>query len=187
MSKTFWKLINYVEDRSWVLSNESLKKYNKKFSDLENDKKNQVFTLFFPNSFWKNISLIWNETFYENEIWKKTQNNWLLLLVSTEEKKMEIIVWKWLNSIYTKWICKNILETRLRYFLQKRDYDGILKVWYEIVKYEKFEKKSLHDYFLNFKENHELWNKIFLKIFLWFIIIFIIILFNYFFINLEKF
>lgn len=131
-----WKIINYVEDRSGVLSNEYLKEFNEKFFEYEKNTWKKVYTLFFPNSSQKDFLKMWEETFSENFSKNVDKNNCFLLLVSTEEKKLKIISSPSADISFSK----NIVENEMKEFLKTRDYNKILEVWFEFLEYNSFEK-----------------------------------------------
>lgn len=172
MKNWLWKIINYVEDRVWVLDNENLRIFNDKFFDYETEKNVKILNIFFENKTTKNFLEISKTTFFENNLWK----NGVLLLVSIEDKKIEILTWFNLQKIFTREIKNKILEN-LKKLLRKRDYDGILEEWFFILENISFENTSLNRKFFEEKKEKLDFKKFF---FGFFMIIFFYLLFMYF-------
>lgn len=129
--KSIRNIRHYVNDFSWVLDTGVSDALSTKIFSLSEDL--QVVTVLFPHREWLELRDIWVELFNSIWIWKKWKNNWLLLLISTDEKKIRIVVWKWLEWIYSDNWCRDIIEWKLRPLLNSWDYKSLITIWYEEV------------------------------------------------------
>lgn len=127
------KLTKYINDFSNVLSPEQVESLSQTFINHESTTTEQVVTVFIPHRQWNELLDIGLKVFNENGIGQKNLNNWLLLIIATEEKKLRIIVWKWLELKYTEMVCRDILENHLRPLLNEGKYEEIIKEWKEII------------------------------------------------------
>lgn len=129
----FPKLEKYVNDFSQVFDAQKVEELSTLFKTYEDATTAQVVTILFPHRQGNELLDIWLKVFNENGIGQKDTNNGLLLIIATEEKKLRIVVWKWLEYIYTNFACKTIIETRLRPLLNEGKYEELVKEWYKIV------------------------------------------------------
>jgi len=138
----FPKLEYNVSDFSSVLRKEAINRYNNLFSENQEKWWEQIAFVIFPHREWNELLDIWLKLFNENWIWDKQTNNWLMLIISSREKKLRILVWKWLEKVFTDSYCKEIVEWELRPLLDKWEYELLLKVWYEII----VEKRKIYSH-----------------------------------------
>lgn len=127
------KLSKYINDFSWILSTEQIEFLDKKFINHEITNTEQVVAVLIKNREWNELLDIWLKIFNENQIGQKNINNGLLLLISTEEAKIRIIVGKWLELKYTEMFCHAIIENQLRPLLIQGKYFELLDLWHQIV------------------------------------------------------
>jgi len=127
------KLKYYVNDYSWVLKPSRTQKIDTEFRSLYINTDIQAVTVLFPHRKWKALKDIALEIFNSNGIGKKWKNSGLLLIISTDEKKIRIMVWKGLEWTYTTQWCKYIIETKLRALVESWKYEEVLKIWDEEV------------------------------------------------------
>ncbi len=130
----FPKLDRYINDFSSVLSNSESNTINEALAQHQRNTWEQVVVVLFPNRKWFELIDIWLKVFNENGIGEKTLNNGLLLIISTEERKIRIITGKGLELKYTEMICRDIVENHLRPKLDKDDYKNLLDAWVTIIK-----------------------------------------------------
>ncbi|MBS9775236.1 TPM domain-containing protein [Candidatus Gracilibacteria bacterium] len=133
------KFTRFIEDNSKVLPENTAFDLNQKFADLERKNTMQVVVLLFPHREGESLYNIGLELFNSNGIGQKGKNNGLLLLISTEEKKIRIMVGKGLEWIYTTEVCKNIIENELRPLLNQGKFEELVGKFYEIVSQEELE------------------------------------------------
>ena len=130
----FPKLDRYINDFSSVLSNSESNTINEALAQHQRNTWEQVVVVLFPNRKWFELIDIWLKVFNENGIGEKTLNNGLLLIISTEERKIRIITGKGLELKYTEMVCRDIVENHLRPKLDKDDYKNLLDTWVTIIK-----------------------------------------------------
>jgi hypothetical protein len=104
-------LAKHVTDYSSALSSEQTELLSTKFAEHENTTTEQVLTVLIPHRQWHELRDIWLKLFNENGIGQRDLNNWLLLIVSTEEKKLRIITGKGMEIKYSEMVCRDIVET----------------------------------------------------------------------------
>lgn len=127
------KLTKYINDFSDIFTVEQIEAMSKIFIDHENTTTEQVVTIFIPHREWNELLDIWLKIFNENGIGQKNLNNGILLIVATEEKKLRIIVGKWLELKYTEMVCREIIENQLRPLLNEGKYEKMTQNWGEII------------------------------------------------------
>lgn len=126
-------LTDYINDFSSVLTTDQKQSLDTLFRDHETQTTEQVVTVFIPHREWHELLDIGLKVFNENGIGQKNLNNGLLLIVATEEKKLRIIVGKWLELKYTEMACRDIVENHLRPLLNEGKYEEMIKRFSDIV------------------------------------------------------
>lgn len=129
---SYLKLNSFVNDFSNCLIEENIDIYNKKFFFYEKETDIQIATVFIKHRKWRELKDIALEIFNKNWIWNKETNSWLLLVVVTEEKKIRIMTWKWMEIEFPNSLAREIIEWELRWLLNDGDFNGLLKSWYEL-------------------------------------------------------
>lgn len=124
------KLEKYVNDFSWVLSLDKQMRLNELFAEHERTTTEQVVVVLFPHRDGNELIDIGLKVFNENEIWVRWKNNGLLLIISTEEKKIRIITGKWMELKYSEMVCRDIIENKLRPILMSEDYSLLIETFY---------------------------------------------------------
>lgn len=129
------KLTQFVNDFSNSLSQDQLTELNKIAKDYETKTTNQILVVLFPNRNWKELADIWLKVFRDNQIWQKGKNNWLLLLISTEEKKIRIVTWYWLEWDIPDVLASDIIEKDIRPAVnESKIYDWIKNYYNRVIK-----------------------------------------------------
>lgn len=136
------KLNNYINDFSGRISENILQKYNEIFSRHEKNTTEQIVTVFIKSRNGRELKDIALEIFNENKIGQKDLNNWLLLIIATDEKKIRIMTGKWMELKYTEMICRDIIEGHLRSLLENENWEVILQKWSEITTNFSYFKKE---------------------------------------------
>jgi uncharacterized protein len=137
------KFQDYVNDYSQVLDKSSRSELNQLASEFEKYTWNtQIVTVLFPHRQWNELLEIWLKAFRENWIWQKDKNNGLLLLISTDEKKIRILVWYWLEWAIPDAKATEIINEKIRPRVNSGDYVQAIRNFYtestEIIKNESF-------------------------------------------------
>lgn len=126
------KLDFYINDFSGILRDDFKVKYNNLFSEHQKISWEQIATVFIEHRNWNELIDIAMKLFNENGIWEKETNNWLLLIISTQEKKIRILTGKWMEIEFSDEYCKEIIENELRGLLNNWEYEKLIQAWYEI-------------------------------------------------------
>ncbi len=126
-------LTDYISDFASILTAEQKQSLDTLFRDHETQTTEQVVTVLFPHREWHELLDIWLKVFNENGIGQKNLNNGLLLIVATEEKKLRIIVGKWLELKYTEMVCRDIIENHLRPLLNEGKYEEMINWFIHII------------------------------------------------------
>lgn len=125
------KITEYVEDYAKVIDQSSLNELSSLWEAYNSGITNQLVAILFPNRNWNELFDIGMKLFKENQIWQAWKNNWLLLLISTEEKKLRIIVWYWLEWILPDALVKRIIEKDIRPLINNGDFAGAVRAFYQ--------------------------------------------------------
>lgn len=111
---SFPVLTNLVTDYSAVLDPWVLSWLNNDAFAIQQQTSAEIATVLFPNRNWHELFDIGMRLFRESGIWTAEKNNWLLLLIATEEKKLRIIVGYWLEWLFPDIWIRDLIETKLR-------------------------------------------------------------------------
>jgi uncharacterized protein len=129
----FPHLDKYINDFSWVFPEEQRNTLNETLATHEQQTTEQVVVILFPHRQWHELLDIGLKVFNENGIGQKNLNNGLLLIVATEEKKIRIVVGKWLELKYTEMVCRDIIENHLRPLLNQGKYKEMITTFWNII------------------------------------------------------
>jgi uncharacterized membrane protein YgcG len=136
------KLSSYVNDFSQVLLEPKRVELNELFAQHERATTEQVVVVLFPHRDGNELYDIGMKIFEENGIWQKGTNNGLLLMVSTDEKKIRIMTGKGMDLEYTEMVCQGIIEKELRPLLNAGKYSELIETWSKITR----DKNALSDF-----------------------------------------
>lgn len=109
-----WKLSNYVVDAAGALSPEQLTALNETSRIYEEQTTNQVAAVLIPHRQWNELADIWLAIFRDTGLGQKDKNNGILLVISTQEKKLRIIVGYGLEWDVPDVLAREIIETSVR-------------------------------------------------------------------------
>ena len=115
------QLDNFVVDFSNTLDNSQIASLNQKASDYEKSTSNEFATVIIPDRQGNELYDITLDIFRNNKIWKDTDNNGLLLVISPNEKKIRIMVWYGLEGDIPDVLVKQVIEQDLRPSLNSGD------------------------------------------------------------------
>ena len=124
------KLSQWVTDFSSTLSLGQTEELNTLARDYETQTSNQLVTVLFPDRQGNELIDIGMKIFTDNAIGQAKKNNGLLLLISTQEKKIRIVVGYWLEGIYPDAVAKRIIEENIRPLVNTGDFAGAVKIFY---------------------------------------------------------
>lgn len=125
------KINQYVMDYSNVLDQSSLQQLSSLWEAYNSSTTNQLVAVLFPNRNWYELFDIGMKLFNENQIGQAWKNNWLLLLIATEEKKIRIIVWYGLEWDLPDALVKRIIEEDIRPLVNSGDFAGAISAYYK--------------------------------------------------------
>lgn len=111
---TLPQLTALVTDYSNVLDWLTLSWLNNDAFIIEQATSAQIASVLFPNRNGNELFDIGMRLFRESGIGQADKNNWLLLLIATEEKKLRIIVGYWLEWVFPDIRVRDLIESQLR-------------------------------------------------------------------------
>lgn len=164
------KITQYVVDYSNVLDQSSLQQLSSLWEAYNSSTSNQFVAVLFPNRNWNELFDIGMKLFNENQIGQAWKNNGLLLLISTEEKKIRIIVWYGLEWDLPDALVKRIIENDIRPLVDKGDFAWAVNAFYQRCSeaIANDEASSIENEFFSVEQKEE-WFWIF-GLILWFIL-----------------
>ncbi|MEI7563102.1 MAG: TPM domain-containing protein [bacterium] len=124
------KLTQWVTDFSSSLSLNQTDELNTIARDYETQTSNQLVTVLFPHRQGNELIDIGMKVFTDNAIGQAKKNNGLLLLISTQEKKIRIVVGYGLEGVYPDAIANRIIEENIRPLVNAGDFYGAIKAFY---------------------------------------------------------
>jgi uncharacterized protein len=125
------KLTQYVSDFSNVLDSNVLAELNWFAQSYDQQTTHQIVAVLIPNRNGRELFDIWMKIFNENAIWQARKNNGLLLLISTEEKKIRIVVGYGLEWQMPDLLTSRIIEEDIRPLVNNWDFSGAVHAFYE--------------------------------------------------------
>ncbi len=128
---TLPKLTQRVTDYSAVLSLSQTAELNTIAREYENKTSNQLVVVLFPHRWGNEMIDVGMKLFTDNAIGQTKKNNGLLLIISTREKKIRIVVGYGLEGAYPDAIANRIIEEHIRPLVNSGDFAGAVKVFYE--------------------------------------------------------
>ena len=125
------KLTQRVTDFSTVLTSYQIDDVNTIAKNYEDETSNQLFVILFPHRQGNELIDIGMKVFDDSGIGQQDKNNGLLLIISTEEKKIRIIVGYGLEWVYPDLVASQIIENDIRPLVNNGDFYGAIRVFYE--------------------------------------------------------
>lgn len=125
------KITQYVMDYSNTLDQSSLQQLSSLWEAYNSSTSNQLVAVLFPHRNGNELFDIGMKLFNENQIGQAWKNNGLLLLISTEEKKIRIVVWYGLEWDLPDALVKRIIENDIRPLVNNGDFVGAVRIFYE--------------------------------------------------------
>ena len=125
------KLTQYVTDFSNTLTTSQLADLNARAQSYDQQTSNQIVAVLFPNRNRNELIDIGMNVFDANKIWQAGKNNGLLLLISTEEKKIRIIVWYGLEDKIPDLLASRFIEENIRPLVNSGDFAGAIRMFYD--------------------------------------------------------
>ncbi|MFA5748308.1 MAG: TPM domain-containing protein [Candidatus Absconditabacterales bacterium] len=127
---SFPLLTSFVSDFSNVLTQQELIQLNTIAKNYQDKTSNQIVTVLFPNRLGNELIDIGVDIFAKNGIGQKDKNNGLLLMISTEEKKIRIAVGYGLEGIIPDITASNIIENDIRSYVNSGDFYQAINNFY---------------------------------------------------------
>ena len=126
----FPKITEFVEDYSHILTSTDLADLRNQAKNHEKNTSEQAVTILFPNRGWYELADIGLKVFRDNGIGQKNTNNWILLLIATEEKKIRIITGYGMDSKVPDILAKKWIEEDIRPKVNSWDYAWAISAFY---------------------------------------------------------
>jgi uncharacterized protein len=124
-------LSSHITDLSSVLNVQEISDLNALATNYEEQTSNQLVVVLFPNRNGQELFDIGMKIFNENKIGQSWKNNWLLLLISTEEKKIRIIVWYGLEWVLPDALISRIIEQDIRPLVNQGNFSAAVRMFYD--------------------------------------------------------
>ncbi len=124
-------LTQYVSDFSNVLDQSTVQELSTLWGTYNASTTNQLVAVLIPNRNGYELFDIGMNIFQKNQIGQAWKNNGLLLVISTEEKKIRIVVWYWLEWSLPDALASRIIEEDVRPLVNSGDFAGAIRKFYE--------------------------------------------------------
>ena len=125
------KFEHFVNDYSNVFTEEQRLELGMLAKNIETNSGYQIVTVLFPHREGNELFDIALKAFNENKIWDKERNDGLLLAIATEEKKIRIMVWYWLEENIPDILVSQIIEEVIRPEVNNDNFYEAVKKFYE--------------------------------------------------------
>lgn len=124
------KLDQYITDFAWVLDTQTLDELNINAYTYEQTSWHQFVAVLIPDRQWYELFDIALNIFNENQIGNKDINDGLLLVISTNEKKIRIMVWYGLEGEMPDVLASKIIEENIRPLVNSWDFAWAVRAFY---------------------------------------------------------
>ena len=124
-----------VTDYSNVLATDTLSWLNSQALTIEQQTTAQIASVLFPHRNGNELFDIGIRLFRESGIWTAETNNWLLLLIATDEKKLRIIVGYWLEWVFPDIRARDLIESTLRPLVDSAQRVSALEAYHQAVQH----------------------------------------------------
>lgn len=128
-----WMLPDYVADYAWVLSADTLQELRSLATIYQAQTSNELAAVLIPNRNGNELFDISMKIFRENKIGDDQKNNGVLLVISTEEKKLRITVGYGLEGVFPDVAASEVIEKYLRPLVNAGDFSWAIRTYYEVV------------------------------------------------------
>lgn len=153
-----------VVDFTNTLSSEQLTNLIKISKDFEAKTTNQIVVVLIPDREWNELFDISMKIFKANKFWQAWADNWVLLVIAVNEKKIRIVTGYWVEAKIPDNLASNIIENYIRPEVNK----GNIYQW--VLNYYTYTMQALEwEYTITTKSDLSIY--IFLIIFIIFIIL----------------
>lgn len=125
------KLTQYVTDFAGVLTPDQQASLESIAQSYDKQTSNQIVAVLIPHRNGNELFDIGMNVFNTNAIWQAGKNNGLLLVISTQEKKIRIIVWYGLEWEIPDLLASRIIEEDIRPLVNNGDFAGAVQKYYE--------------------------------------------------------
>lgn len=126
------KLPDYVVDYAGVLSEGATQELRSLAATYQQQTTNELAAVLIPNRNGNELFDISMKLFRENGLGDKQRNNGVLLVISTEEKKIRITVGYGLEGALPDVSASEIIEKYIRPLVNSGDFAGAVKAYYEM-------------------------------------------------------
>lgn len=124
------KLTQYVTDFAGVLPFDQQASLESIAQSYDKQTSNQLVAVLIPHRNGNEIFDIGMKIFKDNKIWQVGKNNGLLLVISTQEKKIRIVVWYGLEWEIPDLLASNIIEQDIRPLVNQGDFAWAIRAFY---------------------------------------------------------
>ena len=125
------KFEHFVNDYSNIFTEEQRVELGMIAKNIETNSGYQIVTVLFPHRAGNELFDIAIKAFNENKVWDKERNDGLLLAIVTEEKKIRIVVWYWLEEKIPDLLSSQIIEEVIRPEVNDGNFYEAVKKFYE--------------------------------------------------------
>lgn len=124
-------LTELVTDWSNVLDAMTLSWLQAQALTIEQKTTAQIASVLFPHRNGHELFDIGMRLFRESGIWQEGKNNGTLLLIATDEKKLRIIVWYWLEWVFPDIRARDLIESTLRPLIDTQQRAATLQAYHQ--------------------------------------------------------
>lgn len=124
-------LTNRVVDYSNTLDQATLSQLNSKAAQIQEQTQTQIAVALIPHREGNELIDIGLKIFRESKLWSAEKNNGLLLVISTQEKKLRIIVGYWLEGDLPDILIKQIIEEDIRPFINQGNFWWAINAYFD--------------------------------------------------------
>ncbi len=103
----------FVTDKSNILTDKQKVIISDLISNIRQETSSEIAVLIVPTIQWDNINLLWADIWNKRSVGDKDLNNWIVILISIEDRQRSIQIWYWLEATITDAIAKRIWEKNI--------------------------------------------------------------------------
>lgn len=122
---SLWPINSSVIDNVGILNKDQKTQLETKIENLRKIYTVEILILIIPTTNWEDISTLAAYIWQKLWVWKKDKDNWLVLLISINDRTWNITTWYWIEWVLPDLLAKRIWEKNFLLFKDKKYFEWI--------------------------------------------------------------
>lgn len=123
---SLWPINSSVIDKVWILKPDEKTKIESKIQELRDKYTTEILLVIISSTNWEDISSLATEIWQKVWVWKADKDNWVVILISIDDRAWNIATWYWVEWVLPDLLTKRIWEKNFILFRDSRYYDWVM-------------------------------------------------------------